>query len=127
MDRECKTLLPGLVVSSCFIVLGILFGYYLLSEMFYVMITLFPPEVDFLPAAEGYISFVTFFLLACGVAFQLPVIITILVQMRILSANILRKQRRIAYFALFAFSEIVTPFNGTINEMIYPVLYNNTL
>ncbi|MGB8215484.1 MAG: twin-arginine translocase subunit TatC [Anaerolineales bacterium] len=113
-DRERKTLLPGLSVSTCLFVLGVLFGYYLLSEMIHVMITLFPPEVDFLPAADGYISFVTFFLLACGVAFQLPVAITILVQMRILSANILRKQRRIAYFALFVFAEIVTPVSDPI-------------
>jgi sec-independent protein translocase protein TatC len=103
-----------LLVSSCLFVLGVLFGYYLLRTMIHVMITLFPPEVDFLPAAEDYISFVAFFLVACGVAFQLPVFITILVQLRILSSAILRKQRRIAYFALFAFAEIVTPVSDPI-------------
>ena len=78
------------------------------------MITLFPPEVDFLPAADSYISFVTFFLVACGMAFQLPVVITILVQLRILSVKILRKQRSIVYFVLFAFAEIVTPVSDPI-------------
>ena len=82
--------------------------------MIKVMIALFPPEVDFLPAADDYISFVTFFLVACGVAFQLPVIITILVQLHILNSSILRKQRRIAYFILFAFAEIVTPVSDPI-------------
>jgi sec-independent protein translocase protein TatC len=57
---------------------------------------------------------VTFFLVACGVAFQLPVVLTILVQLRILSATILRKQRRIAYFALFVFAEIATPVTDPI-------------
>ena len=70
--------------------------------------------MDFLPAADAYISFVTFFLLACGIAFQLPVVITILVQLRILSASILRKQRRISYFILFAFAEIITPVSDPI-------------
>ncbi|MGB8214179.1 MAG: twin-arginine translocase subunit TatC [Anaerolineales bacterium] len=114
LERERKALLPGLLISSCLFILGILFGYYLLGEMIHVMITLFPPEVDFLPAADEYISFVIFFLVACGVAFQLPVVITILVQLRILNANILRKQRRIAYFILFAFAEIVTPVSDPI-------------
>ena len=114
LDRERKTLLPGLLVSTCLFVLGVLFGYYLLREMIHVMITLFPPEVAFLPAADEYISFVTFFLVACGVAFQLPVVITILVQLRILNVNILKKQRRIAYFILFAFAEIVTPVSDPI-------------
>ena len=114
LDRERKALLPGLLISSLLFLIGVFFGYYLLSEMIHVMIKLFPPEVDFLPAAEEYISFVTFFLLACGVAFQLPVVITILVQLRVLNATVLKKQRRIAYFILFAFAEIVTPVSDPI-------------
>jgi sec-independent protein translocase protein TatC len=82
--------------------------------MISVMIALFPPEVAFLPAADDYISFVTFFLVACGVAFQLPVVIIILVQLRVLSAAILKKQRKIAYFALFVFAEIATPVTDPI-------------
>ncbi len=114
LDRERKTLLPGLLASTCLFILGVLFGYYLLSEMIKVMIGFFPPEVNFLPAADDYISFVTFFLVACGAAFQLPVVLTILVQLRILSAAILKKQRKIAYFVLFVFAEIVTPVSDPI-------------
>jgi sec-independent protein translocase protein TatC len=114
LARERKALVPGLIASTCLFILGVFFGYYLLGEMIHVMITLFPPEVDFLPAADAYVSFVTFFLVACGVAFQLPVIITILVQLRILTVSILKKQRKIAYFILFAFAEIVTPVSDPI-------------
>jgi sec-independent protein translocase protein TatC len=113
-DRERKALFPGLLMSSCLFVLGCVFGYYLLGEMIKVMIALFPPNVAFLPAADSYISFVIFFLVACGVAFQLPVVLTILVQLRILSASTLRKQRKIAYFALFVFAEVVTPVSDPI-------------
>jgi sec-independent protein translocase protein TatC len=113
-DRERKALFPGLLMSSCLFVLGVVFGYWLLGEMIHVMIGFIPPEVDFLPAADSYISFVTFFLVACGVAFQLPVVLTILVQLRILTSTILRKQRKIAYFALFVFAEIVTPVSDPI-------------
>jgi sec-independent protein translocase protein TatC len=114
MDKERKALLPGLLASTVLFLLGVLFGYYLLREMISVMIALFPPEVAFLPAADDYISFVTFFLVACGVAFQLPVVLTILVELRILSATILKKQRRIAYFALFVFAEVATPVTDPI-------------
>jgi sec-independent protein translocase protein TatC len=113
-DHERRSLLPGLLASSVLFILGVLFGYYLLREMINVMIALFPPEVAFLPAADDYISFVTFFLVACGVAFQLPVVLTILVQLNILSASILKKQRRIAYFALFVFAEVATPVTDPI-------------
>jgi len=113
-DNERKALLPGLLTSTALFILGVLFGYYLLREMITVMIAFFPPEVAFLPAADDYISFVTFFLVACGVAFQLPVVLTILVQLHVLSATILKKQRRIAYFALFVFAEIATPVSDPI-------------
>jgi sec-independent protein translocase protein TatC len=113
-DNERKALVPGLLASSVLFILGVLFGYYLLREMITVMVALFPPEVAFLPAADDYISFVTFFLVACGVAFQLPVVIIILVQLRILTATILKKQRKIAYFALFVFAEIATPVTDPI-------------
>ncbi len=113
-DRERKALFPGLLMSSCLFLLGVVFGYYLLGEMIKVMIGLFPPQVVFLPAADSYISFVTFFLLACGVAFQLPVVLTILVQLRVLSSTILRKQRKLAYFVLFVFAEVVTPVSDPI-------------
>ena len=114
LDKERKALLPGLLASTGLFVLGVAFGYYLLREMIHVMMALFPPEVSFLPAADSYISFVTFFMLACGISFQLPVVLTILVQLRILSAAILKKQRRIAYFALFVFAEIATPVTDPI-------------
>jgi len=65
--------------------------------------------VALLPTADAYISFVTFFLLSCGIAFQLPTILVMLVQLRILNTGTMRKQRRIAYFLLFAFAEIITP------------------
>jgi sec-independent protein translocase protein TatC len=38
----------------------------------------------------------------------------ILVHLHILNTNLLRKQRRIAYFILFAFAEIITPVSDPI-------------
>lgn len=82
--------------------------------MIRVMVSFFPSEVSFLPVADDYISFIIFFLLACGVAFQLPVVLTILIQLRILSVSTLKKQRKIAFFVLFVFAEIVTPVTAPI-------------
>lgn len=113
-DNEHKALFPVLLGGSLLFVLGALFGYYLLSGMIRVLIQFFPSQVDLLPTADDYISFVVFFLLACGLAFELPTFIVILVQFRILNSNIMRKQRRIAYFILFAFAEIITPVSDPI-------------
>ncbi len=113
-DNESKVIFPALFGSMFLFLIGSLFGYYLLWGMIRVMIHLFPAQVEYLPSADDYISFVTFFLLACGLAFQLPVLLVILVQLRIFSASLLRRQRRIAYFILFVFAEIVTPVSDPI-------------
>ena len=113
-DNERQALFSPLIAAFILFILGALFGYYLLWGMIRVLIDLFPSEVQFLPAADDYISFVIFFLLACGLAFQLPTVLVILVRLRIVSASVLRKERRIAYFVLFAFAEIITPVSDPI-------------
>ena len=114
LEHEKRVLFPALVGSSFLFVLGTAFGYYLLWGMIRVLVELFPPQVQYLPSAEDYISFVIFFLLACGLAFQVPTLLLILVRLGILSSARLRQQRRIAYFVLFAFAEIITPVSDPI-------------
>ncbi|HUH97097.1 MAG TPA: twin-arginine translocase subunit TatC [Anaerolineales bacterium] len=113
-DNERRAIFSPLIAAFILFVLGALFGYYLLWSMIRVLIDLFPSEVQFLPSADDYISFVIFFMLACGIAFQLPTVLVILVRLRIVNSTILRKQRRIAYFILFAFAEIITPVSDPI-------------
>ena len=113
-DNERKAIFSPLIGAFILFILGTLFGYYLLWGMIRVLISLFPSEVQFLPAADDYISFVIFFMLACGIAFQLPTVLIILVRLHILTADILRKQRRIAYFILFVFAEVITPVSDPI-------------
>jgi sec-independent protein translocase protein TatC len=108
-DNERQAIFTPLVAAFILFGLGALFGYYLLWGMIHVLIELFPREVQFLPAADDYLSFVIFFLLACGIAFQLPTVLVILVRLGVVNTALLRKQRRIAYFILFVFAEIITP------------------
>ncbi len=93
---------------------GTVFGYTLLGSMIRVLVRMFPAEIEYLPSAGDYISFVLFFLIACGLAFQLPSVLAVLVRLQVLSADTLRRKRRIGYFALFVFAEIITPVTDPI-------------
>src|SRR5512136_1765517 len=69
LDQERRTLFPMLVGAMVLFVIGGVFGYYLLRGMIHVLIELYPQEVEFLPSADDYISFVLFFMLSSGLAF----------------------------------------------------------
>jgi len=112
--RERKVVFPMLFGSLFLFILGMSFAYFMLSSMVRVLIGMFPSNVDLLPSADSYISFVTFFLLACGLVFQLPTVLITLVELHLISTKLLKKQRRIAYFVLFAFAEIITPIADPI-------------
>ena len=114
LGNEKRVLMPALAGSAILFVLGALFGFYLLGGMIRVLVELLPAQVQFLPSADDYINFVAFFLLACGLAFELPTLLLVLVQLRLVSSALLRKQRRYAYFALFAFAEVITPIADPI-------------
>ncbi len=114
LENERKVIFPTLVGSLVLFILGVLFGYYLLWGMIRVMVGFFPPEVAFLPGADDYISFVLFFLLACGISFQLPTLLIMAVQLHLIDSHFMTKQRRYAYFILFVFSEIITPVSDPI-------------
>jgi sec-independent protein translocase protein TatC len=109
MPNEKRRLVPFLAAALLLFAAGTGFGYYLLGMMIKVLVTLFPPQIEYLPSAEDYLSFVAFFLLACGIAFQLPIMLLLLVSLRVIRAETLRRQRRVAWFILFAFAEIITP------------------
>ena len=113
-DQERRVIVPLVGAGFVLFALGATFGYYLLYGMINVLIALFGPELDYFPSADAYISFVVFFLLSTGIAFELPVVLYGLVRLHIISTDLLRKQRRYFYFAMFVFAEIITPVSDPV-------------
>jgi sec-independent protein translocase protein TatC len=114
LREEKRRIAPFLAASLLLFAAGTVFGYSLLTAMIKVLVGLFPPRIEYLPSAADYLSFVSFFLLACGIAFQLPCMLVLLVSLRVLRAQTLRRRRRAAWFILFAFAEIITPVSDPI-------------
>jgi sec-independent protein translocase protein TatC len=113
-EREKRAIWPMLASGFLLFVAGMAFAFYLLFMMVTGLQAFFPAEIEYIPSADDYISFVTFFMVACGLVFELPPVLIIMVRLRILKVSTLRKQRRIAYFILFAIAEIITPVSDPI-------------
>ncbi|MBI3536231.1 MAG: twin-arginine translocase subunit TatC [Chloroflexi bacterium] len=109
LPRERKFIFPGVVAMLGLFALGNVFGYLMLQNMFSVLFTMFGTELEYFPSADQYISFVTYFLIATGLAFELPIILLLAIKIGFVSIDQVKRQRRVAYFALFVFAELITP------------------
>ena len=74
------------------------FGNYHLSAMVQNVITL-----------DNYFDMISTLVLALGVVFEMPILVLFLTRIGILTPDLLRKNRRLAFLILFILSEIITP------------------
>lgn len=112
--RERRAFLPFLLASPVLFCLGAAMVYYvMLPFIMYFSLSqqLVTPEVavDLLPKVSDYLTLVTTLLLAFGLTFQLPVVVTLLGQAGIVSSGQLREGRRYAIVGVFVVAAIVTP------------------
>ncbi len=109
LPHEKKWIIPGVAAMVGLFLLGNAFGYVMLHNMMGVLFTMFGSELNYLPSADQYIAFVVYFLVATGIAFEMPIILLILIKLGLVKPEWLRKQRKVAWFIMFVFAELITP------------------
>lgn len=72
-------------------------------------------------SVKEYVSFLTSFLLAFGVAFIFPVFLIGLVKLGVLSAQTIAKQRRIAIVLILILAAILTPSTDVISQVLLAI------
>jgi sec-independent protein translocase protein TatC len=87
---------------------GIAFAYFVVLPRALTFLTNFNEDVfDIQIRASYYFSFVTVTLLASGLAFEMPIFILALVRLRILSADKLRRNRRMGLALMLVFAVLL--------------------
>jgi sec-independent protein translocase protein TatC len=124
-ENEKKTIVPYVAMTTGLFLFGVVFGYYLVLPIGLKWLLGYGGDIfNQQLRAEDYIGFVTLFLLAFGVVFEMPVFILILAALRIVSAKLLRKQRRIAIVVIAVVSMVATPSQDPVSMilMMIPLL-----
>ncbi len=107
---ERRLLLPVVVLSSFFFVGGALFGYFVVFPYGFQFFLSFATEtIRPLPSMKEYLGFSAKLLLAFGLAFEMPLVITFLARMGAVSVPFLKKNRKYAVLLFFAGAAILTP------------------
>lgn len=110
-EKEQKNAKSFMFVTSFLFFLGVLFGYYVIVPMsinFFATFTV-SPEIKNEFNVQSYIGMIKTSVVACGLFFELPIIIYFLTKLRLVTPKFLRDHRRYAIVLVLVLAAIVTP------------------
>ena len=109
-EKERHILIPIVFLSTLFFIGGALFGYFIVFPWGFKFFLGFATEtIRPLPSMKEYLSFSAKLLLAFGLVFELPLVLTFLARLGIVSVDFLKKNRKYALLLFFAGAAILTP------------------
>ena len=126
--RERAAALPFLVAAPIMFLAGGAFVFYV-AMPFALRFALSqevlqgPVRVHYLPKVDEYLGLVTTLVLAFGLCFQMPVVLSLLGRVGFVSAGALRKMRRYAIVGIAAFAALVTPPDVLSMTMMFVPMY----
>ncbi len=127
-DKEKQTANGAVFFTSLLFILGVAFGYYIIS----------PLSVNFLgnykvsesvisaPTLRSYVQTITSVVLASGLVFQLPILIYFLSKVGLVTPSFLKRYRRHSLILIVTLSAIITPpdvFSQVLVALPLMVLY----
>jgi len=109
--HEKQAFMPYLIATPVFFLLGAALVYFFLLPVAIHFFTALAGTsgVTLMPDIEAYLDFVMMLLLAFGLCFQLPVVLTLLGQIGIVSYAQLKSGRKFAIVGVFIVAAVLTP------------------
>jgi sec-independent protein translocase protein TatC len=119
---ERRLLWPLLGVAILLFAAGVTLGYVLIPLAINFLLDFSLPGVEPLLGLSDYVSFVTTFMLAFGLALQFPVIMYLLARLGILSYAFLSRRRRYVILLIALFAVLITPGDIVIGSFTLAIV-----
>jgi sec-independent protein translocase protein TatC len=109
-SEERKLIMPFVFLSTLFFVGGALFGYFVVFPYGFQFFLSFATEnIQAFPSMKEYLSFSSKLLLAFGIVFELPLFITLMARLGMVTPAFLKQNRKYAILLFFVGAAIITP------------------
>jgi sec-independent protein translocase protein TatC len=125
-QNEKKVILPVVIISTFFFVGGALFAYFIVFPYGFKFLLEFASEnIQAMPSMREYLSFSAKFLLAFGLIFEMPIVITLLAWMGLVTKDFLTKNRKYAVILIWVVAAILTPTPDIVTQamMAVPLMF----
>ena len=122
-QKELKYARGMVFYVSLLFVLGVLFGYYIISPLSinflggYTVSSEVPNEI----ALNSYVSTVTTLTLMAGLVFELPVLVYFLTKVGLITPQFLKSYRRHSIVVILILAAIITPSPDVISQIIVAI------
>ncbi|MDT0540787.1 twin-arginine translocase subunit TatC [Croceitalea sp. P059] len=109
--KERKHSRGFILVASALFFLGVLFGYYVVAPLSINFLGTYQVSKEVLNEIDidSFIATVRASVIACGIMFELPIIIYFLTKVGLVTPEILKKYRKIALVVVLILSAVITP------------------
>jgi len=108
--HEKRLVLPLVVSSTLLFFCGMLFCYFVVFGKVFAFISSFAPKsISVAPDIEAYFNFVLGMFLAFGIAFEVPIVVIVLMITGLVTAEQLREWRGYVIVGIFVLAAVVTP------------------
>lgn len=107
--NEKVLVLPTVIASSIFFILGILFSYMTVPFVISFLLKFAEGKLDAFYRAQEYLGFLLKLAIAFGVVFELPVVSFVLTRIGIITPKFLIKNFRYAIVLIFILAAVLTP------------------
>jgi sec-independent protein translocase protein TatC len=110
-ENERKNSRGFILIASFLFFMGVLFGYYVVAPLSINFLGTYQVSKEVLNEIDisSFISTVRASVIACGIMFELPIIIYFLTRVGLVTPEILKKYRKIALVLVLILSAIITP------------------